>query len=140
MTLFAKIVLGAAGIIAVAIGLALTFTPHGFYTGYGRDIGTDPIRLSELRAAGANLAGLGAVIAVGAALPALTRLSAALGTLVFWAFALGRGISLMLDGWPGNSIASAFVIELTLGALCLIVWCGTDQQPAPYRQAKTEIA
>ncbi|MCA0045062.1 DUF4345 domain-containing protein [Celeribacter litoreus] len=122
MSLFPKLTLGAAGLTALGIGLAITFVPHGFYTSYGLDIGANPVRLSELRAPGANLAALGAVIFSGAFRPNLVRLSAALGALVFFAFAFGRGVSFALDGWPGDSIATALVIEVVLGALCFTVW------------------
>ncbi len=54
MTLFQKLTLSAAGLTALGIGLAITFAPHGFYAGYGIDLGTDPARLSELRAPGAT--------------------------------------------------------------------------------------
>lgn len=119
MSLYHKLTLGAAGLTALGIGLAITFVPHEFYAGYGIALGSDPTRLSELRAPGANLAALGAVILTGALRPALTYLSAMLGTLVFFAFAFGRLISIALDGWPSESILTALVIELGFGALCL---------------------
>ncbi|SFI65218.1 DUF4345 domain-containing protein [Celeribacter neptunius] len=143
MSIFAKLTLGAAGLTALGIGLAITFVPHGFYTGYGLDIGSDPARLSELRAPGANLAALGAVIFAGALRPALARLSAALATLVFLAFAFGRAVSWPLDGWPGDKIASAFALEILLGGLCLLVWRSLARRPGTQgkkRQLAADIA
>ncbi|WP_068116400.1 DUF4345 domain-containing protein [Tropicimonas marinistellae] len=117
--LFQKMSLCAAGLTALGIGLAITFAPHGFYAGYGIVLGTDPTLLSELRAPGANLAALGAVIFAGALRPGAARLSAMLGTIVFLAFAFGRLVSVALDGWPGEGIVAALAIELAIGLLCL---------------------
>lgn len=119
-TLIHRATLGAAGLTALGIGLAITLAPHGFYAGYGIDIGSDPAQLSELRAPGACLAALGAVILAGAWRSGMARLSAALGALVFLAFACGRLVGLALDGPPGNAILAALGIELGIGALCLL--------------------
>ncbi|MDV7144976.1 DUF4345 domain-containing protein [Tropicimonas sp. TH_r6] len=119
-TLFQKLTLGAAGLMALGIGLAITVIPHDFYAGYGISLGTDPTLLSELRAPGANLAALGAVVFAGAVHPGMARLSAALGAMLFLAFAFGRVVGLCLDGWPGESILAALAIEIVIGLLCLL--------------------
>ncbi|MEO9780489.1 MAG: DUF4345 domain-containing protein [Sedimentitalea sp.] len=120
MSLFQKLTLGVAGLTALGIGLAITFAPYNFYASYGISLGTNPALLSELRAPGANLAALGAVIFAGAFRPGLARFSATLGTLMFFAFAFGRLVGIMLDGWPSESILIALAIELVMGALCLL--------------------
>lgn len=122
MTRLSKLTLGAAGVTALGIGIAITFVPQGFYAGYGIAISTAPAALSELRAPGANLAMLGAVILSGVVRPEMSRLSAALGALVFLAFAIGRMISVVLDGWPGDAIAGAMAIELVFGLFCAHAW------------------
>ena len=124
MTRLHKLILGAAGLTALGIGLGITFMPQDFQASYGIVANTNPAALSELRAPGANLAMLGAVILAGAVRTGMAGLSAALGTLVFFAFAGGRLVSLALDGWPGEAIASALVIELVFGGLCLWTWRG----------------
>lgn len=120
MSLFRKLVLAAAGLSGLGIGLAIAFAPHAFYSGYGVALGGDPTLLSELRAPGANLAMLGAVIFAGVLRPSMTPLSAGLGAAVFLAFAFGRGVGIVLDGWPGSGILAALIIELVLGGLCLL--------------------
>ncbi|MDV4143985.1 MULTISPECIES: DUF4345 domain-containing protein [Shimia] len=122
MTLFQKLILGVAGLTGLGIGLAITFVPQAFYAGYGIEISQNPAALSELRAPGANLAALGALVFVGAIRPGLAHLSAALGTLVYFAFVFGRLVSIVLDGWPGDAIASVLGLEVLIGALCLVVW------------------
>ncbi|MBY6059005.1 DUF4345 domain-containing protein [Leisingera daeponensis] len=118
MRLFQKLTIGAAGLTAFGIGLAITLAPHSFYAGYGIDLGADPTLLSELRAPGANLAALGTVIFAGALRSGMARLSAMLGAIVFLAFAIGRVVSLALDGWPVAGVLAALAIELVIGLLC----------------------
>ncbi|MGR3564284.1 MAG: DUF4345 domain-containing protein [Heliomarina sp.] len=117
---FQKLTLGVAGLTALGIGLAITLAPRVFYAGYGIELGADARLLSELRAPGASLASLGVVIFAGALRPGMARVSAALGAIVFLAFATGRIVSMAVDGWPGGSIMAALVIEVAIGLLCLL--------------------
>ena len=117
---FEKLTLGVAGLTALGIGLAITLAPRVFYAGYGIELGADARLLSELRAPGASLASLGVVIFAGALRPGMARVSAALGAIVFLAFATGRIVSMAVDGWPGGSIVTALVIEIAIGLLCLL--------------------
>ncbi|ANT62878.1 hypothetical protein AYJ57_20545 (plasmid) [Salipiger sp. CCB-MM3] len=135
MTRFCRLTLGAAGATALGIGLAITFIPQVFYAGYGMEISTHPAALSELRAPGANLAALGVVIAAGALRQDMARFSAQLGTVVFLAFAAGRIVSFLLDGWPGEAIMTALLIEGAIGVLCLFAWRGLEPNPLRHRQA-----
>ena len=118
-TRFQKIALGIAGVTALAIGGFITITPHAFYNSYGIALGADPNLLSELRAPGANLAALGAIILAGIVRPAWARVSAVVALTVFLAFPAGRIISLAVDGIPSGSVVGALVIEVVIGALCL---------------------
>lgn len=122
MHLFHRTTLGAAGLTALGVGLAVALAPEAFYAGYGIAVSADPVALSERRAPGASLAALGAAIFAGALTPAHARACAALGGLVFFGFAAGRLAGIALDGWPGWGIASALAIELLLGGLCLAAW------------------
>lgn len=132
--LFRRLTLGGAGLTALGIGLAITFMPHGFYAGYGIEIGNDPTMLSELRAPGASLTALGALILAGALRSDLTTLSAVLGSVVFLAFAFGRLTGIALDGVPAESVVAALGIELIVGALCLLSLRG-DHKSWPLCQA-----
>lgn len=117
---FQKLTLGVAGLTALGIGLAITVAPRIFYAGYGIELGANAALLSELRAPGASLASLGAVIFAGAVRPGMVGVSAALGAIVFLAFATGRIIGIAVDGWPGGGILAALVIEMAMGLLCLL--------------------
>lgn len=116
---FQRLALGAAGLIALGVGLAILTDPATFYAHYELRIGSNVDLLSELRAPGANLAALGALISAGALHSAWTRMSALLGAIVFLAFAFGRALSMALDGLPSDGLIAAAVIEIGVGGLCL---------------------
>ncbi|QDG75505.1 DUF4345 domain-containing protein [Labrenzia sp. PHM005] len=117
---FDRAILGVAGVSALGIGLAITVVPAGFYAAYDIVLGSNPSLLNELRAPGANLAALGALILAGAFLSGASRLSAALGATVFLAYAFGRFVSMGLDGAPHSGLVTALVVELVIGGLCLL--------------------
>lgn len=120
MSLFQKLTLGAAGLTAFGIGVAILLTPHGFYAGYGIELSRDPNLLSELRAPGANLTMLGALIFAGAVRSRMAHASAALGAAVFLAFAFGRLVGIVLDGAPQGGVFAALIVEVVVGGLCLL--------------------
>lgn len=118
---FDRFILGASGLLAFGIGLAIMTVPQAFYGAYGISLGSDASLLNELRAPGANLTALGAVILAGAVLRRLTRISAALGATVFLAYAFGRMVSMAVDGSPHDGLVTALMIELAIGGACVIV-------------------
>ncbi|WP_425070999.1 DUF4345 domain-containing protein [Sagittula sp. S175] len=122
LTRLQKIALGIAGASAFGIGVAITAIPHAFYAGYGIALGPDPSLLSELRAPGAGLAVLGAVMLAGLVRSSLRDLALAAALLVFLAFPAGRIVGLVLDGMPSAGIMAALVFELTVAALCLFAF------------------
>ncbi len=113
-----RLVLGFSGLVAASIGLAITLDPQAFYTGYGIALTPQPNLMSELRAPAANLAALGLIILAGALYKNLARSAALLGTTVFSAFAVGRIISLVLDGRPSAGVLAALGLEVVLTLLC----------------------
>lgn len=131
-----RLTLGIAGVLAFGIGAAITLTPDAFYGSYGVVLPASPDFKSEIRAPGANLAVLGALMFIGALRAAWTRFSAALGTCVFLAYAAGRMISIALDGLPSEAILLALVIELTLGGLCAQAVRRTGREAGSQRSAQ----
>jgi hypothetical protein len=130
-TWFQKITLGIAGLVALGIGLAIVIAPTSFYATYGITLVNDPNLLSELRAPGASLAALGAIILAGAFRQSMQRLSALLGAMVFLAYAFGRIISMVLDGMPSSGLVQATLIELVIGGLCAaLLWRGRSRTSA----------
>jgi len=122
LTRLQKIALGIAGVSALGIGAAITLAPHAFYASYGITLGSDPSLLSELRAPGAGLAALGAVMLAGLVRPSLSGVALIASLVVFLGFPAGRLIGLALDGMPSAGIVAALVFELGVAALCLFAF------------------
>ena len=123
-----KVALGLAGITALGIGAAILFAPHAFYASYGIVLDANPSLLSELRAPGAGLAALGAVMLAGIVRPALKQAAVMAALIVFIAFPAGRIVGLVADGAPSSGILAALVLELAIAALCLFAF---RRSPAP---------
>lgn len=105
--------------------LPITTVPSSFHASYGITLGSDPSLLSELRAAGANLAVLGAIILAGAFRQGMQRLSAFLGATAFLTSAFGRIVGMALDGMPSSGLIQAILIELIIGGFCAApLWRG----------------
>ena len=122
MTRLQIIALGLAGITALGIGSLILVAPHAFYAGYGIDPGRDASLLSEMRAPGACLAALGAVMLAGIVRPALRHAAVVAALTVFLAFPAGRVVGLAVDGMPSGGILGALVLEIAIAALCLVAF------------------
>ena len=134
--MFTRLTLGVAGARARGIGAAITLGPDAFYGSYGIVLTASPDLYSEIRAPGANLAVLGAVMCIGALKPDWRRFSAALGTCVFFAYAAGRMVGIALDGMPSEAILLARAIERVLGGLCALALRRTRRQTGRTHQAQ----
>lgn len=129
ITLFQKLTLGGAGLVALGIGATIAIAPDLFYASYGIALGPDPDQRSELRAPAANLVALGALILGGAVWSSLTRTAALVGTILFTAYAVGRLLGIGLDGMPSDGIVQAMVIELAIGGLCALALRRSEAGP-----------
>jgi hypothetical protein len=119
LTLFQKITLGISGVTALGIGAFILAAPHAFYASYGISLGSNANLLSELRAPGAGLAALGAIMLAGVVRAAWSPVALVAALTVFLAFPAGRLVSLAVDGMPSASVLSALGIEVAIAALCL---------------------
>ena len=128
-TLFEKIALGLSGLTALTIGASILFAPHAFYASYGITLGEDASLLSELRAPGAGLAGMGMLMLLGLVRQAMLPVSVTVALTVFIAFPVGRIVGLAVDGWPSSGIIGALVIELVIAVLCLAAFRRRLWQP-----------
>lgn len=111
-----RIVLGAAALVLLGVGLGGLAAPAAFYAGYGITVVGDIGLSSELRAVGAALLSAGMAVAVGVVSARSALASAVVGAGVLLAFALGRLVSLAVDGPPAPAILAAAVVEAALGA------------------------
>lgn len=119
MTRFQTLALGTAGVLATGIGAALTLAPDAFLTGSGIALGPDPSLLSELRAPGAGLAGLGMLMLAGLWRDALRPMALIAAAIVYLGYPLGRLIGIAMDGLPSSEILAALAVEIAI-ALWLV--------------------
>ena len=119
LTRFQQITLGIGGVTALAIGAFIMLAPHAFYASYGIALGQDPNLLSELRAPGAGLAALGALMLAGLFRASMTPIALAVALAVYLAFPAGRIIGIVLDGMPSGSVVGALIVELVIAGLLL---------------------
>lgn len=128
-TTLEKIALGVSGLTALAIGTFILLAPRAFYASYGITLGRDVNLLSELRAPGAGLAGVGLLMLLGIQRQAFLPASMAVALTVFIAFPVGRLAGLAVDGVPSGSVIGALVAELVIAALCLVAFRRRLSQP-----------
>lgn len=114
MTRFQSLALGTAGVLAAGIGTALTVAPAAFLAGSGIALGADPSLLSELRAPGAGLAVLGAVMLAGLRRPALRPVALIAAATVYLGYPLGRLVGIAMDGVPSTEILAALAVEIAV--------------------------
>jgi len=119
---FQKITLGIAGVTAASVGSFILAAPQAFYASYGIAPGADPSLLSELRAPGAGLAALGAIMLAGVVRAAWSPVALVAALTVYLAFPAGRLFSLTVDGLPSASVLGALGVEVTIAALCLMAF------------------
>lgn len=131
--LFQKLVLSIAGLTAASIGSYILFAPQAFYSGYGITLGQDPSMLSELRAPGAGLTALGAIMLGGVVRNDWQPFAIMSALAVYIAFPGGRLVSFLADGVPSQNILAAFAIEIVIAALCIAAFGvrANHRQPSP---------
>ncbi|WP_299275980.1 DUF4345 domain-containing protein [uncultured Psychroserpens sp.] len=94
---------------------------------YGKNSGIrlerDASLLNEMRGVSAVMLSAGIIIAFGLFIEKLTFSSHLIASLMFLGFAIGRLISLKVDGKPSKQITQGILFELVLGlanTFCLI--------------------
>jgi len=115
-------VLLVSGLVAFSVGGAILFMPELFYASYGIALGNNASQMSEIRASGGALLGLGLMIALGAIWSELTFASAITSCTVYVSYGLSRLLSLALDGAPDISLVAAAALELGIGAISLFAF------------------
>ena len=109
-----------SGLIAVAIGSSILISPAQFHATHGIELGSDANLLSEVRAPGGALLLLGLMIGVGGVLPVYSIASTSIAAAVYLGYGLSRVLSLALDGVPVPGLVGAMIIELAIGAMCIV--------------------
>lgn|GEM_PF-549041 len=121
-TVATRATLLVAGAVAVAVGTAGLVAPEAFHTANGGAPVADVTVLSELRAAGAGVLAVGALLVAAVARPRLTGTALLVGGGLYLAYGGARVVGLVVDGSPGTGLLVAGAVELALGALCVGTW------------------
>lgn len=110
-----RAVLGINGVVLAGIGVMLVSDPHAMFALNGVTLSPDPNLLSELRAPGGALALGGGFVLASAAFGLWMKAASGVSALILLGWALGRLVSIPLDGMPEAGLLVAFGIELVLG-------------------------
>lgn len=114
-----RVVLAASALVLIVVGAGAAFAPDAFYSSYGIDAGSSPELGSELRATGLALLLLGLAVASGAVWRRWAFPASVVAAVVLGGYALGRGLSALVDGVPLPAVVAAGVVELMLAAAAI---------------------
>ena len=126
-----KIVIGfliLAGLVGLYVGGGLLFFPAGMQEQNGIVIGDNASLFSETRAPGAAILGASLMMLLAVIRVNWRSIGLVIAALFFLSYGLGRLLSLVLDGRPGDPLFYAMFGELILGGIALILL---------YRSSKT---
>ena len=117
-----KIILFISGLLLLIIGSAILFAPIAFSARNGIDLGGNINLLNDTRAAGASLLVSGLVILLGAFIQKLTYTSVIIAIIAYLSYAIGRLISILMDGMPTEGIIKATVVEIVIGLVSVFAF------------------
>lgn len=129
MEIFEIVVLGLSGLMLTFAGSMRLIKPIGSYclTAYSNNpelkIEGKSDMFSEMRGAGLYTVFAGITIALGIFIPELKLTSFIVAIVLFGGYAIGRVVSISLDGKPGKQTFQGMIFEIIFGGLnafCLI--------------------
>ncbi|WP_074407430.1 MULTISPECIES: DUF4345 domain-containing protein [Aquimarina] len=124
MEIIRIIVLSLSALMLVFVGVMRLSNPIKTYLkSSGIKLENDASLLNEMRGVAAVMLFAGMIILLGTFIEKLTFNSHLVASLIFIGFAIGRLISLKVDGKPSKQIIQGILFEIVLGvanAFCLI--------------------
>ncbi len=124
MEIIKIIVLVLSGLLLMMVGLMRMTNPVKTYAkNSGIALGNEVDLLNEIRGASALMFCGGIIILLGTIISVLTTSSFVVATLIFLGFAVGRLLSVVVDGKPNKQLVTGLITEIVLGAanvFCLI--------------------
>jgi hypothetical protein len=116
MEIIKIIILALSGLLLFLVGTKRLFNPVKTYLkNSGITLENDVNLLNEIRGVSSLMLVGGIIILLGTVLPNITLASHLVAVLIFIGFAVGRLLSLKLDGKPNKLIIQGLVSELILG-------------------------
>lgn len=128
--LIEKVFLSLSGLIAAGIAVAIWTVPAAFYGSYGIDLGGDVNLINELKAPAGVLFVAGVAILAGAVRRRFAPASMQVAALLYLSFGASRLASFATDGMPNDSIVSAAVLEVVIGAIAVFGLIARRKQSA----------
>jgi len=120
MEIFKIITLSLSGLLLLSVGLMRLSSPMKTYLkNSGIKLEKEVNLLNEMRGVSAVMMCGGIIILLGTIIPQLRFSSFVIATLIFLGFAIGRLLSILLDGKPNKLIGQGLLSELVLGFLNL---------------------
>jgi len=120
MEIFKIITLSLSGLLLLSVGLMRLSNPMKTYLkNSGIKLEKEVNLLNEMRGVSAVMMCGGIIILLGTIIPQLRFSSFVIATLIFLGFAIGRLLSILLDGKPNKLIGQGLLSELVLGFLNL---------------------
>ncbi len=121
MEIFKIITLSLSGILLLLIGAMRLSKPIKTYLkNSGIKLEKEANLLNEMRGVSSVQLFGGIIILLGIFVPKMTFTSFVVAILIFMGFAIGRTISLSIDGKPNKLIIQGLISELVLGAANII--------------------
>jgi len=117
MEIFKIITLSLSGLLLLFVGAMRLSNPIKTYLkNSGIKIENEVNLLNEVRGISSVQLFGGIIILLGIIVPKLTIISFAVATLIFLGFAIGRLLSIAIDGKPNKLIIQGLIFELVLGS------------------------
>ena len=124
MNILNIVVLSLSGILLFTIGTLRISNPiKNYLKNSGINLVNEVNLLNEIRGVSSVMLSSGVIILLGTIIPKLTVISLAIASLIFLGFAMGRLLSIAIDGKPNKLIIQGLIFELVLGSVnifCLI--------------------
>lgn len=118
--ILSRTLLGVSGGLLLFIGARIMTDPLDFLFVNGIHVPSDISLASELRAPSGILMTSGLFMLSGILHGHLRAPALAMGGFVYGNYGLSRLIGTLVDGLPSEPLTQAMVVELLIGALCLI--------------------
>lgn len=112
------VILSLSGLMLLFVGAMRLSNPIGNYSkNSGIELNKEVNLLNEVRGVSALMLCGGIIILLGTIIPALTFSSFLVAILIFLGFAIGRILSMGVDGKPNKKLIQGLMFELVLGSL-----------------------
>ncbi len=121
MEILTIVTLALSGLLLSFVGVSRLSNPiNAYLKNSGITLAKEVDLLNEMRGVSGVMLMGGILILLGILLPQLTFTSHVVGSLLFLGFAIGRILSMRVDGQPNKQIVQGLIFELVFGGLNVV--------------------